>query len=362
MKSIVVASVTASLVAFAVVACSSGSSGGGGSGGAGGACGAYFDSYAAYTKQCGAVNFINSRDRWLTYCQLLVNAPGASGADGAINQCAQDVSAATSTCSPASKSTACSTFMGSLTAGAACGASVQCASSYCKVPSVQSSGTTATACGVCADKIAIGQPCNQEMGDTCVKGAICSQASSGTGSGTCKAQIVNDVGGACLGTDNATCKDDLRCDYTTKKCTALVAAGGTCKSDPDCATTLVCGSNLTCAQPMAEGAACTVPVDGFAPTGCARNATCSSTTKTCTSSTLVDAGGVCDYATKHYCRVGSCNTSVGDAGSSGPPTGICPTIIADGQACNATAKDTTCDAYADCIGGKCTLFDPSSCK
>ena len=366
MKSALFFTASASMVAFAVVACSSGSSGGGGGGGGGGGCGAYFDSYTAYSKQCGGNSFLNSRDRWLQYCQLLIGAPGASGAESALSQCAQDVSTATSTCASPSKSTACSTFMGALGSGTACGESVQCASGFCKGGGVMSSGsssgetTTTATCGVCADKIAVGGACDQSKGDRCVKDASCVTSGSG-GMGTCKAKIVNDVGGACGGKDSASCKDGLRCDFTMMKCAALSTAGGACDFDGDCATPLVCGADMVCAQPKATGAACTLAMDSFGNSGCARNETCNAMTSTCAATVQVDPGGTCDFSSR-YCKAGSCNIMPGDGGISGSSTGTCPKIIADGQPCTNSAKDSVCDEFAECLAGKCTVFDPSTCK
>ncbi len=367
MKSVLLVTVSASVVALAVVACSSGGSGGGvgggGAGGAGGACGAYFDSYTEYAKKCGG-QFFNSRDRWVQYCQLLINAPGAGGADSAINQCAQDINAGTSACASATKSTACSTFMGALGSGAACGSSVQCASGFCKGGGVHSSTSssgdsmnTAT-CGVCAAEIAVGQPCDQSKDDRCVKDASCSTTGSGS-VGTCKANIVNDLGGACGGNDNITCKDGLRCDFMTMKCGTLAAVGGTCTFDSDCATPLVCGADMKCAQPKADGSECTAPMGGFGGTGCARNETCNA--NTCSAPTYGAPGAPCDYNTR-FCKVGSCVVPASDGGITGTSMGKCPTVIPDGQACTNSSKDGVCDEFADCIGGKCGIFDPGTCK
>src|SRR4051812_14775389 len=106
MKSTALVLASAGTVAFAVLACGSvASSGGGGGSSAGAGCGAYFDSYTAYLKQCGGQRFITDRDRWLTWCQLGVGAPGAGATDGALSRCAEDIDRASASCSSFAKTT-----------------------------------------------------------------------------------------------------------------------------------------------------------------------------------------------------------------------------------------------------------------
>jgi hypothetical protein len=365
-RSLSVAAVTASVSVFvlALVACSSGSSGNGVGGGSSGACGAYFDSYSKYVSQCrGSNSGFSNRDRFVSYCQTLLAAPGASGADGALNTCASDINGALSSCGPSSQSTACDSFKGSLAAGTACGSSIQCGSGYCKgagITTTSGSGGTSTSvakCGVCADPIAVGQPCDQSKDDHCVKDASCVVSGSGS-AGTCKATVKNDVGGACAAS-GVSCKDNLRCDFTTMKCAARSDVGGACDFDEDCAYPNVCGADQKCAAPKASGAACTIPTDSFGNGGCARNEVCDSTTNTCSAPSSGAPGAVCDHGS-HGCKVGSCSFAATDGGTSAQ-TGTCPTVIADGQACTGAAG-TTCDDYAECIGGICTVFNPASCK
>jgi hypothetical protein len=355
----------------AIMACNGSTTGGGGS------CGQFYDAYASYLQKCDntATNFFGERDRFVSYCETELSAPGVTSAySNALSSCSGEIQNVSASCGKITNTSACKAPAGTLADGTACGEGSQCSSTFCKGSGTSttsnSSGVTTTSftCGVCAQKIAIGQPCNFSTGDSCVDGASCTSAGSGNGSGTCTADATPGNAGDPCGMANQTCGDNLTCDYTMKKCVAKGVAGATCQFSSDCQTPLVCtGSDFTknvkgmCGNGSDVGGMCT-PNEG-SESGCKSGLNCDPTSKTCVAVKYADPGQPCDDRTT-YCNKGSCSIAFqtpGDGGTA-PQMGTCPTIIADGAPCDATKQDAQCDTFAYCVGGKCQMFDPASCK
>ncbi len=337
-----------SLLAVLVVACSSSSS-------SGDSCGAFFDSTTAYTQACSSSSSGKTKDkaRFLQTCQLSLAAPGTSLTPAAVDACAAAYRSAAASCTSADVEKACSTAPGALADGAACGGSEQCASTYCKKES-SSSSTTETGCGKCAATVALGAACDAAK-DRCVRGSSCKTTGTST-TGTCTASTSATKvpeGGACVSETGSfsSCDAGLRCDFPTKKCAKLVASGEACLATSDCQKGLACVGNR-CGAKVAVGGTCATSSD------CVNGAACDATKK-CAAYTFGAPGDACDLGTKQ-CAKGSC-TGV-TVGTSGVTPGKCPTIIADGQPCDTKSETARCDEYASCIGGKCQIFDPSTCK
>jgi hypothetical protein len=282
-----------------------------------------------------------------------------------MSNCASTMQSLAATCGD-SDSTVCETSGGSLASGTACGNALQCASAFCKGSGITESSTgamttiTAT-CGVCTDKIAVGQACASS--DRCIDGAACNQTPDPTGalSGVCAPTVKNDIGGACGSSTNQginQCKAGLRCGMD-QKCAALGASGSDCNSDDECTYPLVCALSggdvvgTSCQTPKPAGAAC---VGNASASGCARELGCDPSSQLCVAVVRVAPGGGCDDFA-HVCAQGGCNTPVG-----GTLTGTCPALLNEGDACDPSANDKTCGGSSVCINGKCTIFDPSSCK
>jgi hypothetical protein len=354
----------------AAVACSSGTNSGGG-----GSCGSFYDSFVAYEQKCEAssANLFGARDRFVKYCQTELAAPGVTSSySSALDSCASAVQNASASCGKLDSSSACKSPTGTLTDGTACGTSAQCSSGYCKGSGTSSSSssdgvtTTSFNCGTCGPKIAIGQPCGSAAGTSCVDGATC--VFGGTGAtGTCQTKPTPAKAGDPCGMSNQTCDTGLKCDYTMMKCVALGASGASCESSSDCTSPLVClgvdftkNTKGTCGNGADVGGPCMA--NGF-ETGCKSSLVCDPATKTCAQTKYADPGQPCDDKTT-FCSKGSCSVGfdTGSTDGGAAPQGTCPNIIPDGAPCDPTKKDQTCDSFAYCIGGKCQLFDPASCK
>jgi len=168
--------------------------------------------------------------------------------------------------------------------------------------------------------------------------------------------------------DGAACGDDAQCSSTfcarsatshCGTCSPVTMPGSACVNG-SCSTTTntVCPANTsTCVKPKAGqvGAACVgqEECDVGHQVGCN-----TATSKTCIALTL--SSGTC----------GANNplnpTSVAVCGAGGscslPFAGSCKAAAADGQTCGTADADAHCIQPAKCIGGKCVLPDPASCK
>ncbi len=333
---------TTTTVAFGCVgASSSGGGGGGGTGSTESVCDAYFDAYvASYACQLPLPTAEVARLRPLfdTDCNALLALPGAGSVKAFLVACAAAIKS-----DPCTLSTpdACSYVSGTLAAGAACVDGAQCASGDCTFSSSGSAdGGTSTdpSCGTCAELIDVGGACDQ---GSCGATAVCVGTAT---SSTCMTVTYGAAGAACTGA--AECEPAFFCDPTTQRCAAPGPEGSACGSYLECAAPLVCGSGNTCAQGAASGAACATTSD------CGRGLGCDPTSMTCIALAWASAGEVCSAAAP--CLIGICPLG----GTS--PTGVCPTVVANGQPCPADAT-STCDVFASCINGECALEDSAVC-
>jgi hypothetical protein len=299
-------------------------------------CHQIYASVSGYFQTCGTIGSdLSDEGRFDQSCLFDLNAPGAGATK--LEQCAGSFDSAKATCGAVDES-ACAQPTGSLASGSPCGEGMQCQSGFCKTANPYAPG-----CGVCADRIPVGQKCT--VADLCVDGSWCVWGSNN--SGTCTTVTKGDVGAPCSG-GASTCKDGLTCDFATNTCVAPQAEGGSCTTRPDCHAPLACISGK-CAQAKTAGQACLADQ-------CAPGLGCDLQSQTCKARVAVDPGKACDNEV-NYCRLGFCQSSSGSG-----TTGTCSPIIADGQPCDITSTSATCDSNAQCVNGKCVIFDPSTCK
>lgn len=312
------------------------------------ACTTYAKAIVSYTSRCeGTVDPAQENalvSRFAQRCQSELSLPGVSGdAASALGACANAIQGASCNASFDSIAACASTNGGTLADGAACASGLECKSGAC-------TGEAATGCGTCQAAVADGAACDGSA--PCVAGDTCSFSASGA---VCKKLgPPGDVGATC--STNAECKAPNHCALgsgSTGTCAAPVGSGGSCVETTDCDSGLICmgGSTRTCSAPLGAGAACT---GGDCGVGYACDADL-----TCHAVEFVAPGGTCD-GDERFCSKGSCPLPQDGSGGA-DPTGTCPTIIADGQPCDPASTTAQCDAFASCIGGKCTLV-AAACK
>jgi hypothetical protein len=130
------------------------------------------------------------------------------------------------------------------------------------------------------------------------------------------------------------------------KCAARQTAGGACSTTSDCARNLYCKDRV-CTALAKEGEACGGQ-DIF--TSCESGLTCSE--GKCVRRTYAAPGQPCGSTIR--CEQGSCPfTGTGQA--------VCPTILADGAACNPADRTAVCDEFASCVDGKCVMSGTATC-
>lgn len=355
------------VVGFLVMAgCStSNSSSSSSSGGAGGAetCDSYFDALNVGLMKCGGNGDLgggdpHAKDRFRTLCTRGLAAPGTGVDTNYLDMCAAALRSSTSC---AVLMGACKAKTGTLPDGSGCANDVQCKSGRC------SSGITITGgggssggaqaavaiCGKCVATIPEGGACDPSA--TSMPGSSTPQCAEGT---TCldKKCVSEQAGGAGMPCPTGTCVDGYYCvfsgsDPTASTCMARKPANAPCKSQSqlECADGLGC-QNQACSSLPAEGKPC--------PSGaCAKSLGCDLTTTMCKKVTFGKPGDACDDAVT-FCTLGSCNQPITNM----PMPGTCPRALADGTACNPDDRSATCDFFAECVDGKCTLPDPSTCK
>jgi len=292
------------------------------------------------------------------------------------------------------------TFKGTLPAGSACELAEQCADFDCFSVANCGGGPflgfgAAPSCGVCRKAPAIGDACDRAQ--SCGDGAVCVvDPSSSSSKGVCAATKVHAAGEACDSGTNV-CADGLYCDLptpfgttATSTCKAYASAGEACTNPGACKPPLTCSLSFgpgqpaapgkcessTPAAPGAAGAKCNVDSDCAADLGCVLTPSNGGTAPpiggTCQALKFAEPGGACDATT--HCRVGSCSGTVTPGADGGMPilsaAGTCPTVIADGGACEdhppgmipgASASNAVCDTLSSCVNGKCTPFAYPTC-
>lgn len=350
----------AAAAASAALACSSNNDGGG----TGGACQSYANALVAYEQRCtGDIDPSQQSAIAARYAQLCTGAlslPGVPDISSQLSTCASNLGSAACNASTNQVDGCDIETNGTLDDGAACAIGTECKSGDCQISTsgLDDDGGAAPTCGKCKAAVADGADCSN--GGVCVTGDTCVYSSQDGGfSGVCQKKTApGGAGATCTTADD--CKSPNYCSFGTNEtgtCTAPAASGETCGSNNECAAGLVCTgqTSRTCGQPVGEGGAC------FSGE-CAAGLACDYSSNTCAKIQFGAAGATCDGVTLR-CSRGECKiaaTSGGDGGSV-PTTGVCPTIIADGQPCDDTSTTTTCDEFASCVNGTCVLV-PAACK
>jgi hypothetical protein len=311
-------------------------------------CGDVFE--LAYGPTCDptrpASEVARDRSRYLTLCEAELTLPGVGISSAQLESCANALRSSGNCLlsGNASTPTECQSLnWGTLASGAACSSGSQCESGNCNTAS--DAGLVGTSqCGSCTAPIALGGVCGADAGAGnagfgCAMASACNAISM-----TCQVITYGDVGATC-GTNVAACGDGLYCDPTTELCTTPKPSGSACGMGQECASPLVClAATNTCGSPGGNGASCESAGD------CAPGFDCGPMSQ-CVAISYAAAGQPCGGAV--HCLVGSC---AGNGSSN-----VCPTIIPDGQSCTvgSTSSATTCDIFANCMNGVCTLVPPT---
>lgn len=312
-----------------------------------GACSTYASAFRRYANKCGSEEGLTSDTRWAAMearmklaCQSSLALPGTGIQPSQVASCANALADASCN-AKTSDIPACDFPPGSLADGAACTDSSQCKSEAC-VKTASSSGSTPS-CGTCQARIPVGGACTTE--DRCVDNAMCDFTTK-----KCIALVKNGAGGSCDSAKGESCQTGLYCDYTTNVCKTRAAAGQACSSTSPCDSGLTCDStSKTCYQPTVatEGQACGASTKAR----CGSDLACDAMTAKCVKINWVAPGGDCGapYST---CLHGSCSST----------TKKCPALIPDGGACTSDRSTGVCDDFASCIDGKCQLPGQVVCK
>ena len=297
------------------------------------ACRDYFD--AVFGGGCNgsvlpADELTRQRARFVKVCEGELALPGQGLTQGALQACAIAVRS-TGACRLTDRATdACNlTVAGALGATAACFANSQCQSGSCAHQ--PQDGGAESACGSCKTASAIGQTCSPTS--SCSAGAACDTTRTPP---TCTALSFGDVGATCNAA-GAICKTGLYCDANaTNRCLSPKGVGAACSDTSQCVQPFVCdGAPRICQSPRPAGATC------FGE-DCAAGLVCATqSTHVCSAVSWAAEGQACGDTAQ--CLVGSCLLFA------------CPRVIPDGQPCDFNSTSTTCDAFAQCLNGTCTL-------
>jgi len=335
---------------FLLLAACDGGSGGAGGGGGAGACAEYANALTSFYDRCGdgvQATIARSRARLEAACARAVTAPGATNVTTQISACAQQISGAS--CS-GTDDIECEFTGGTLDDGAACGESFQCKSGACETEPNSN-------CGKCAPRVAVGGDCTTST--RCVEDAECLLGSEAVGK--CVAVKIAKAGEKCAGVPGeiVRCDKGLDCSFGEAEatCKPRGGAGADCSSRSDCQDDLRCVGGK-CAAGAAEGAECSLDE-------CGKGLGCGSDKK-CARFVSAKAGEDCDAV--RLCERGTCRGLSLTSGPGGQPElkpGKCVDPLPDGADCSQNTEEEDgprCDLFAECIAGKCTLFDPAQCK
>jgi hypothetical protein len=331
------------------IACGGSTAGGGGPGGGGTAtstCDRLFD---AETKSActrltlPADELARSKARFEQFCTALLSLSGSHVTTGWLDGCLDAVGSGCVSEEPLPA--ACNLVPGDRGSGASCSSGSQCQSGDCSYSSIggPDAGPSFPVCGACSALAADGQPCRTPH----VQCGPTSACDYGASQPTCRPISYGDAGVAC--DNNVTkCNAGLVCDPNAHVCASPGGVGAPCSGPRGCAAGLVCAASRTCQNAAAAGGACQQDAD------CAKDLACDPTSHLCVTLTWAAAGQPCSASTR--CLVGSCP-------GSGLPTApsVCPAVIADGQPCTEGDPSKTCDTFASCLGGTCSLV-PNACQ
>ncbi len=338
-------------------------------------CGAFFDAFVACEDPTVPGDAIPSpllpasevarvRGRYETVCAAEMALPGTAFTASAVAACTAAIQS--EGCISGEADPACS-FSGTSASGASCADPAlndQCGDA-CVLYTQTDAGT-----------FSLRQPCALAPFDTngCGASAECNvaapQPDGGYGTGTCIALTIVGAGQGCA-TFGTVCDAGTYCyspsntgtDWT---CTPAGKAGDACPLQAgttirlpvrgSCAAPLFCSvpgdaGAGTCQAPGGSGASCEQDSECAAGLGCVPPAE-PPRPGTCGTVTFVAAGQTCGGSAR--CLRGNC-----PPGGAGEPTPTCPAVTADGQPCPTNGGGLpslgSCDAYATCINGTCTL-------
>jgi hypothetical protein len=322
--------------AIAVTACGGSTAGSGG--GASSSCDRYFD--AIFASCQGPVppasEQARRRARFDQACASALDLPGISVTAAKLDACTSAVQSLG--CNAIFQGT-CQFGPGSLADGAHCSSPEQCMSDACTAGQ-QSPNLTVMTCGTCV----AGGMCGSAV---CTANTIC--VTNSAGGASCEPIAFGGAGAACDG-QQAQCNPGLVCNQKSHICAAPGAMGSPCAAAFDCGGSLMCpvgtqGMAATCQNPGPVGSPCQSDGD------CSSDLGCDDTTHQCATVTWASAGQACGPTTR--CLGGSCPPN-------GPASPTCPTVIANGQACNANDPTQTCDYLATCAG-TCQILGATNC-
>jgi hypothetical protein len=289
------------------------------------------------------------RQRYEQVCQRGLALPGIALTPEKLSSCAN--AAAANGCRISSILTAC---LGSGTLGgdASCTESLQCASNSCSKPFLydpDSGSTQMLACGSCGVVIPVGQPCGNGAQGQCASGAQCNLSSPNP---TCVLTSTGNVGTSCFNVSGGSCNPGLYCNPFTGNCEFPQEAGAQCTGAMDCAYPLTCTGSRgqTCQNPGDAGAPC------FQEGDCAKGLVCdvAANPSQCVAPRWAGGGQPCGNTVR--CLVGNCSSSFFGSG------GTCPVVIPDGRPCGSkNSSAETCDVFASCVNGICSLGESVAC-
>jgi hypothetical protein len=190
---------------------------------------------------------------------------------------------------------------------------------------------------------------------------------------SCATFLSGDLGTSCAiapGTvaQGGTCGDDAQCastfcarapDAVCGTCQPVTNAGDPCvlKSCSTSTNTVCPAGKTTCVKPVAGkvGDSCV----GHEQCDVGHQVGCNPTNGRCLALTLATAGGACGADSIIPSSVGVCPAG-GTCSSS--LAGKCSAVGMDGASCSTSDTGTHCMLPARCVGGKCTLPAPATCK
>jgi len=198
------------------------------------------------------------------------------------------------------------------------------------------------ACG--DDAQCVGRLCNIAPGQIC---------------GVCSAPVA--AGGACRSDDD--CDTSLKCAGMANQlvCTARVAAGGACDASHPCQALLACKAG-TCATPDPAGTAC---MTGQDTCDSAHGVLCHPVNQTCAQLTFAKPGDACGLVGGGIalCQSGGLSPTPACSGLSAATMfmGTCQAPAADGAMCN-DMTGPRCVSPSICVSGACKIKDASGCR
>jgi len=296
------------------------------------ACDRLFDAMTA--ASCGAPPLTadvlrTMRVRHRSSCVARLALPGTSLTAARLDACL--AAARSLPCGARERPAECVVRPGALADGAACEDDAQCASTRCARAfgsPADGGAVVVPTCGRCTPAGRAGEPCGGHGGaggDFCVDGTAC----EGVGAErACAVVTYGAIGEACDGAARQ-CKDGSVCDPDAGRCAAGGASAGA-----------VAGASAGAGTGAGAGAGAGASASAGASVSASAGAGAGAWAR---------PGEACGGAVA--CEVGSCPGA----------RGVCPRVLSDGAPCVAFDRSATCDAFAACTGGRCTVEYAAGC-